>query len=699
VPLIVALLVCGFAPARAQTFYVDNQSLGASTAGPGTELQPYSTIMSAATAHKGAGITILVKPGIYREQVGVPASGADGAPYVFQALGPGVIVDGSDDLSGVARWATTATSAFLAAEVNWTPNQVFVDGARLAKATSADAMPTGSFFYLAGTGLFVNLGGDNPGAHDVAASRRNYGFTMSTKSFVTVDGFEVRRTNDRGLNLFESNDVVIAHNTVSFTNSYGIQAVGCQRVRIEGNITTDANFHGIGLTASTNNQSTGCTVIGNESARNAHPTTRQANGIYLLNSPGNTLSGNRLHHNQDTGEHFGPGSNDCVSTNNISWANGDHGYDHLGTSNTIHVNDVAYGNHMDGFSFEGSSPGSQLYNSIAIENGLTTNEYDLWVDASSSVGFVSDRNIFWNSTLQPPIKFGSTVYSSLATYQADSGQDAHSMQADPLFVNPAAGDFMLGLGSPAIDAATSAVAFWPVTDALGGARIDDPRTTDTGVGPITYGDLGALEYVPLDVPPVVTCPDRILIATGSSVSFQVSASDPDGDPITSLEMSYGNLPRGSSIPTFVVNADHTLGTFSWTPPAKNGTYNITFTASNTLVGSATTQIQVRKRLNNGQATGAEGAFPGALSLSNGFPNPSAGAVDFALSLPEDAQVDWAVFDMQGRRVWSESGVMSAGPARLHWSGVDATGRRVANGLYLVRVRVGDEEFTRRVVRF
>jgi len=694
VPLIVALLMCGVAPAWAQTFYVDNQSPGASTAGPGTELQPYSTIMSAANAHKGAGITILVKPGIYREQVSVPASGADGAPFVFQALGPGVIVDGSDDLSGSARWAATAGTAFLAAEVNWAPTQVFVDGARLEPTSSADAMPTGSFFYMAGTGLYVNLGGDNPGTHDVAASRRNYGFTMSTKSFVTVDGFVVRRTNDRGLNLSQSTDLVISHNAVGFAGRFGIQAVGCQRVRIEGNVVTDANYHGIGLTAG----STGCTVIGNESARNADPAIRQANGIYLYDAPGNTISGNRLHHNQDTGEHFGPGSNDCVSTNNISWANGDHGFDHLGTSNTIHVNDVAYGNHMDGFSFEGNSPGSQLYNSIAIENGLTTNEYDLWVDASSSVGFVSDHNIFWNSTLQPPIKFGTTVHSSLATYQAASGLDAHSLQTDPHFVNAAAGDFQLAYGSPAIDAATSAVAFWPATDALGGVRVDDPRTTDTGEGPVTYGDLGALEYVPLDAPPVVTSPDRVVVATGALITFQVAASDPDGDPIASLVMAFDKMPKGAN-PSFVVNADHTLGTFTWQAPTKNGTYFLSFIASNSLSDTASTQIQVKRKLRDGLADGPEGLGFNGVSLSNGFPNPSAGAVDFALSLPEDTQVDWAVFDMQGRRVWSESTLMSAGPARLHWSGVDATGRRVANGLYLVRVRVGEDEFTRRVVRF
>ncbi len=62
---------------------------------------------------------------------------------------------------------------------------------------------------------------------------------------------------------------------------------------------------------------------------------------------------------------------------------------------------------------------------------VTTNEYDLWVNDSSSVGFVSDYNIFWNSSSQDPFKYIGTAYATIAAYRAASGQDAHSLQSDP----------------------------------------------------------------------------------------------------------------------------------------------------------------------------------------------------------------------------------------------------------------------------
>ena len=248
--------------------------------------------------------------------------------------------------------------------------------------------------------------------------------------------------------------------------------------------------HGISLNSGTS----ACTIEDNESFLNALPTAREANGIYMFGSPANLLRGNRWHHNQDTGEQIQSGSNDVISIQNVSWANGDHGYDHLLATGSIHVGDVAYGNFRDGFSFEGSASGCSVHDCIAIENGLTTNEIDLWVDDNSFVGFSSDDNIFWNSTAVPLIKRGLVRYPTVQDWSAASGQDTRTFQADPRFADPANGDFHLMAGSPAIDAANTAVASWSALDADGHARVDDPLTPNTGLGPVPYADRGAFEY-------------------------------------------------------------------------------------------------------------------------------------------------------------------------------------------------------------
>jgi parallel beta-helix repeat protein len=686
--------------ARAQTtVYVDNQSASCSPTGPGTEVAPYCTITDAMKTWKGAGVTIIVKPGTYREQVTINAlaAGAAGAPFVLRAQGPGVVVDGSDDFSNTASWTASLGTAFVAPSVTWTPKQVYVDGARLALTTlTPDVMPVNTFRWVSGEGLYVNLGGDDPGTHLTQVGHRNYAFNLFSTSFVTVDGFTIARTEDRGITMQNPcTDLVISNNRVSFANSYGIQTVNGQRIRIDGNTVSDCNFHGIGLTAG----ASGCTITNNECFRNAHPTIRQANGIYLSGAPGNVISGNVLHDNQDTGLQFSAGANDCVSTNNRSYRNGDHGYDHLGVSNTVHLNDIAYGNYMDGFSFEGNSPGSQLYNSIATENGLTTNEFDLWVDATSSVGFVSDHNIFWNSTAQPPIKFVTTLYSTLAGYQAASGLDAHSAQADPRFTNAIGADFTLLAGSPAIDAATSLPAQWPATDALGAPRLDDPRTANSGEGPVAYGDLGVFEFVPADAPPVVISPSTISVAKGGTVSFTVTASDPDGDPITSLVMVPIKLPNNSGA-KFVVNATHTAGTFTWNVGSSNGAYQVSFIAVNTLADTSRTTIQIKGKVKAASPAGPDGADlpPPVVALSSGFPNPSPGGVDFTLDLPTSTRVDFAVYDMQGREIWSEQRETAAGRTRLHWDGTTAARQRAGVGIYLVRVRADGSDFVRRIVR-
>jgi parallel beta-helix repeat protein len=534
---------------------------------------------------------------------------------VLEALG-GVVVDGSDDYSSPTLWVPYSDAIYLAPSVSWNPMQVFMDGARLTPSLDAPgSLLEESFTWVSGEGLYVNAGGSEPGDHELLVGRRNYGFNMFTKSWITIEGFGIAHTESRGIFLNSGcSDIVVSRDTVSFANSYGIQAVNGLRIVVEACRSSDNNFHGIGLTAG----STACTLRTNESFRNADPNTRRANGIHLFSAPGNILYGNRVYDNQDSGLHFGDGANDCLAYNNRSWNNGDHGYDHLDVVGTTHVHNVAYGNNKDGFSIEGDSPGSRIYNCIAVDNGLTTDRFNLWVNAPSAVGFTSGYNILWNSTPQEPVKFMTTKYDLLSDYVADSGQDAHSLQADPMFANARGGDFMPLKGSPAIDAGNSGAPGWPASDFMGNPRFDDPTTPDAGAGPVTFADIGAVEYV-----------------------------DTSNDDIIKLPTPW--RPRGER----------------------------------------------RAGVNGNQVSGSEER----LALSTGFPNPSRGPVEFALDLPREAQVEWTVYDLQGRAVWSEGRTVAAGRTQLRWDGTASTGDLAATGIYLVRARVDGTQFTRRVIRF
>ena len=587
IPIVLLGLASEVASA-AGTYYVDRSNPACSNTGAGTAAQPYCTISAAAAARGGPGVTIRVAPGVYPEQVTITASGLSESPFDLIATG-NVVLDGADDFSDPARWTQVSGNVWLAAGVTWSPRQVFADGVRLAASTAAPAsLPPNTFRWVAGAGLYVNAGGGNPAGHQARVGRRFHGFLATGRSWVTVAGFTVTRSEDRGVYLTGAcENVTLSRNTVTFSGKPGIQIVGGFGMDIGSNIVTDNLDHGIALTGGVS----ACVIEDNESARNAHPTQVSANGIYLYGSPGNILRRNRLHHNQDTGLHIQSGSNNCSSYLNRCWSNGDHGFDHQSATGTIHVCDVAYGNHRDGFSLKGSSTGTRIHNSIATDNGLTTNQFDLMVDPSSNSGFVSSHNVLWNSNGQAPVKYAGTPYTSVAAYAVASGQGASSLQSDPRFVDPANGDFHLQAGSPAIDNASSGVPQWPALDAEGHARKDDAATPNTGTGPVSYADRGAFEFDPGDQAPVLTAPATISAPEASPLTLTVTAADPDGQAISSLTADLSGLPAGA---TFTPGPGNATGTVSWTPGYFHaGTYSVSFFASaGALAATATTAITI-----------------------------------------------------------------------------------------------------------
>jgi hypothetical protein len=90
-------------------------------------------------------------------------------------------------------------------------------------------------------------------------------------------------------------------------------------------------------------------------------------------------------------------------------------------------------------------------------------------------------------------------------------------------------------------------------------------------------------------------------------------------------------------------------------------------------------------------------LPG-LELSPPRPNPARESTRFDLVLPGPMQVRLDVFDIGGRRVRALlDELRGAGSASLTFDLRDDHGSRLAQGVYLVRARLGGTEFMRRVV--
>ena len=87
----------------------------------------------------------------------------------------------------------------------------------------------------------------------------------------------------------------------------------------------------------------------------------------------------------------------------------------------------------------------------------------------------------------------------------------------------------------------------------------------------------------------------------------------------------------------------------------------------------------------------------SLSFSRPYPNPARGATSFRITIPgnvQGAKLRVEVFDVAGRRVRSlVDRIASQGTAQVEWNLLNNSGRRVASGMYLMRVAVGDTRKT------
>lgn len=177
-------------------------------------------------------------------------------------------------------------------------------------------------------------------------------------------------------------------------------------------------------------------------------------------------------------------------------------------------------------------------------------------------------------------------------------------------------------------------------------------------------DLSAVAMAPPpDQPPVLTAPASTTGAEGSLLSFAVSVSDPDGDPISSLTAA--PLPAGAA---FNADALNTSGTFAWIPDfSQAGSYSVTFTAVSTLTAAVTASLTIAdtdRAPAIDAPKAAEGEEGGTLSFAITASDPDGEAITgmsadlYALPPGNDASFTYGPGPASGSFLWH----MKAGEA-------------------------------------
>ena len=457
--LVAALFVVA-AQARAATYTVPDD---------------FSTIQAGLNAAQ-AGDTVRVRQATYAEKLVFPRSGDAGNGYITLTAFPGdaPIVDGT----GVPG-----------------DNLVLIEDRSYLRLIGFElrnnlGVNDGSGVRILGAGSHLEIRGNR--IHDVrgrdAMGITVYGTASTPIAELIIDGNEIYDCEP-----FRSEALTLNGNVSDF--------------QVTNNVVRDVNNIGIDF-------------IGGETDIQPDPSKVARNGLCR----GNTV----LRANQQGGGFAGgiyvDGGRDITIENNLVVGADlgiEIGAENAGivTQNIIVRNNVLAGNLKTGLVFGGFQASvGRVKNSQFLHNTTWHNDTagagfgELWIQYAedntlrdnlfvsaaqnllllSEAGNVNnglDYNLFFtggSGTAQ--FTWNGTSYAGFAAYRAGSGADAHSLFADPLLVDAAAGDFHLGATSPAVEAGDPAfVAASGETDLDGAARVNGART-DIGADELTCGN-------------------------------------------------------------------------------------------------------------------------------------------------------------------------------------------------------------------
>jgi len=189
-------------------------------------------------------------------------------------------------------------------------------------------------------------------------------------------------------------------------------------------------------------------------------------------------------------------SDDAMISNNLVVGNAEQGIYIAASSGSKVFNNTVYKN-WAGIVIHGlpraehpSLENNTIRNNIISENDLV--DLVLYSGSLPSAGNTTDYNLYFRSDGTAKISLTNTPgydvnYRDYKLFSSATGQEIHSLSADPLWMDSLAGDFSLKPNSPAIDAGQ-------LIDGIGGEDLSGFRRVSGKYGVSPAIDIGAYEF-------------------------------------------------------------------------------------------------------------------------------------------------------------------------------------------------------------
>ncbi len=440
------------------SYYV---SVGGADTNPGTLAAPWRHIQVALN-RVGAGSTVYVMNGVYREFVTFRSSGSATGGYLVLRKYPGhaPVIDGTglafNDEIGLINIVNRQYVKVIGFEVR-----------NLNGGGRPSAFPQG--ISVRGRGAFIEIRNNRVhdirntcsqcGAHGIAVYGRD---PYASIHDLLIDGNQIYNGKFGWSESLVLNGNVekfrVSNNIIHDNDNIGIDLIG-----FEGenpNPAVDRARNGV----VTRNRVYNINSYGNP----AYGNVRSADGIYVDGGTNIVIERNIVHHAnlgiELASEHAGKSTTYITVRNNFVYGNTQAGiafggYDTLrgSTQNCVIVNNTLYNNATQG------DWGAELYvqydtrYNVVKNNIIFANASRRFMESWSAVmtGNIVNRNLYF----APGGGSGGfwiwkgVTYRTFAAYRTASGNDGASLVGrNPLLVNAAGGNLHLGLGSPAINA-------------------------------------------------------------------------------------------------------------------------------------------------------------------------------------------------------------------------------------------------------